>query len=212
MRRSTLIIILIVAIVALVRLWPDKSAKGDENSSASPPANQQRVAATSAIESTSATLQAPVVRDAATLQTPAVPQRAPIRIDVRVPATVHSGESFEASVDVEANGGIQQLAFSVTYNKTILQLVGSTEGTFVQQHGVPARFGAEEPSDGNILVNLEVNNGAAIAGSGSVAILQFQTLKAGTSPVTVDSITFVESGRPGTSTTDAVHQGLVTVD
>jgi hypothetical protein len=211
MRRSALVIILIVAIVALVRLWPDKSAKENANSSASPPANQQRTAATSA-ESTSATLQAPVVRDPATPQTPAVPQRAPIRIDVRVPATVHSGESFEASVDIDANGGIQQLAFSVAYNKAILQLVGSTEGTFVQQHGVPAQFGAQEPSDGTILVNLDVNNGAAIAGAGSVAILQFQALKPGTSPVTVDSITFVESGRPGTSTTDAVHQGLVTVD
>jgi hypothetical protein len=125
---------------------------------------------------------------------------------------VHSGESFQASVDVEANNGIRQLAFSVSYNKHVLQLLESSEGAFVQQGGVPAQFGAQEPSDGNILVNLDVNNGASIAGSGSVAILQFQTLKAGTSPLNVDSVTLVERDRPGASTPISIHQGSVIVD
>jgi len=40
----------------------------------------------------------------------------------------------------------------------------------------------------------------AIAGAGSVAVLQFRALRAGSSPMTVHSITFVESSPSGAST------------
>jgi hypothetical protein len=144
--------------------------------------------------------------------TPAGAQGAPLQIDVRTPATVQSGESFQVTVDLEATGGIRQLTFSVTYNQHVLQLVGSSEGTFVQQWGIPAEFQAEEPSDGNILVRLDVNNGLTIAGTGSVAILQFQALNAGSSPVTVHSITLIESDSRRISTMPVVHQGVVKVE
>jgi hypothetical protein len=153
----------------------------------------------------------PVARGTAVSDTLAGPQGAPVQIDVRTPATIQSGESFQVTVDLEAYGGIRQLAFSVSYNQRVLQLLGASEGTF-QQGGIPTEFGAEEPSDGNILVKLDVNNGLAIAGAGTLAILQFQALKAGTSPVTVHSITFEESGLSRTPTTPLVHQGLVKVE
>jgi hypothetical protein len=209
--RRVVFAILLLAIVALVRLWPDKSAK-DATSFTPADKPRQLAASTSTVEATPVMPAAPVARSTAVSGTPAGLQGVPVQIDVRTPATVQSGESFQVTVDLEATGGIRQLAFSVTYNQSVLQLLGSSEGTLVQQRGAPTEFGAEEPSDGNILVKLDVNNGPAIAGAGSVVFLQFQALKAGTSPVTVHSITFVESGSPRTSTTPSVHQGLVKVE
>lgn len=209
--RRVVVVILLLAIVALVSLWPDKSAK-DATSLTPAGKPRQLAASTSALEATSPTPTAPVARGTAPSGTLAGPQAAPMQIDVRNPATVQSGESFQVTVDLEAYGGIRQLAFSVSYNQRVLQLLESSAGTFVQQGGNPTEFGAEEPSDGNILFKLDVNNGLAIAGAGSLAILQFQALKAGTSPVTVHSITFEESGTPRTPTTPLVHQGLVKVE
>jgi hypothetical protein len=209
--RRVVFVIVLLAIVVLVRLWPDKSAK-DATSFTPADKPRQLAASTATVEATPVMPAAPGARGTAVSGTPVGPQGAPVQIEVRTPATVQSGESFQVTVDLEAYGGIRQLAFSLTYNQSVLQLVGSSEGTFVQRWGIPAEFGAEEPSDGNILVRLDVNNGLAIAGAGSVAILQFQALKAGTSPLTVHSITFVESGSPHTSTTPSVQQGLVEVE
>jgi len=213
-RRSALIIVVlaVLTIVGLVRFWPDNSTKEDTASATAKEASQQQAASRPTTESQSAALRTPVGSGTTLAETRNSPQRAPVQINVQAPATVRSGESFQASVDVEANDGIRQLAFSVSYNKHVLQLLESSEGAFVKRGGVPAQFGAQEPSDGNILVNLDVNNGASIAGSGSVAILQFQTLKAGISPLTVDGVTLVERDGPGTSTTISVHQGSVIVD
>lgn len=209
--RRVVFVILLLAIVALVRLWTDKSAK-DATSLTPAGKPRQLAAATSTLEATPVMPTAPVARGTAVSGTPAEPQGVPVQIDVRTPATVQSGESFQATVDLEAYGGIRQLAFSVSYNQRVLQLLGTSAGAFVQQGGNPTEFGAEEPSDGNILVKLDVNNGLAIAGAGSLAILRFQALKAGTSPVTVHSITFEESGSSRIPTTPLVHQGLVKVE
>jgi hypothetical protein len=208
--RRVVFVILLLATVALVRLWPDNSAK-DATSFTPAGKPRQLAASASTVEATPVMSTAPVARGTAASDTPPRPQAAPVQIDVRTPATVRSGESFQVTVDLEAHGGIRQLAFSVSYNQRVLQLLGASESTF-QQGGIPTEFGAEEPSDGNILVKLDVNNGPALAGAGSVIFLQFQALKAGTSPVTVHSITFVESGSPRTSTTPSVHQGLVKVE
>jgi hypothetical protein len=212
-RRPALIIVVlaVLAIVGLIRFWSDHSTTEDTGSSTSKGASQQQAASRPTTESKSAALP-PVAGGTTIAETRSLTQRAPVQINVQAPATVRSGESFQASVDVEANDGIRQLAFSVNYNKHVLQLLESSGGAFVHQGGVPAQFGAQEPSDGNILVNLDVDNGASIAGSGSVAILQFQTLKAGTSPLTVDSVTLVERDGPGTSTAISIHQGSVIVD
>ena len=68
------------------------------------------------------------------------------------------------------------------------------------------------PSDGYVLVNLDVNNGYAIAGAGSVVILQFQALKSGVTPIALNNITFVDNVTAGASTTTSAHEVLVTVE
>jgi Cohesin domain len=155
---------------------------------------------------------APVARGTAVSDTAAGPQGAPVQINVGAPATVRAGDSFEATVNLEAYGGIRQLAFLVTFDKRVLQFVGSSKGLFVQQAGAPAQFDAEDPSDGYVLVNLEVNNGYAIAGAGSVVILQFQALKSGVTPIALNNITFVDNVTAGASTTTSAHEALVTVE
>ena len=141
-----------------------------------------------------------------------IPQFAPVRLEIRAPATVRAGETFQATVDVGADGGIRNLAFTINFNKRVLQLVGSSAGTFVQQAGIPAQFGAQEPSDGAVLVHFDVDNGLAVAGAGSVVIMDFQALKPGASPVTVDSIELVEIGRTAISTAPVVNESLITVE
>lgn len=208
--RRVVFVTLLLAIVAVVRLWPDRSASEPTLTSAGKHA--QDAASASSAKAIGGSPTAPAARGTAMSDAATGQQGAPIQITVRAPGTVQQGESFQVAVDLEANGGIRQLAFSLTYNKRVLQLLGYSEGPFVRQWGTPAELSAQEPSDGNVLVRLDVNNGLAIAGAGSLAILEFQALKAGTSPVTVDNITFVEDGSPRTSTTPSVHEALVKVE
>jgi hypothetical protein len=134
-----------------------------------------------------------------------------LKFEVQVPGDVQVGQSFQATVNVDANRGVRRLTFSVNYRKTVLQLQEMSAGTFIPQGGVSAQSAFDEPSDGVVLVNLDVNNGAAIAGAGSVAVLTFMALKPGTSPVTVQEIGFVEQGRTEETTTSLVRQGTVNV-
>ena len=205
------LLMVLLAILALVQLWPDNSGE-DPTSFTSAGKYAQDAAPTSAVEAMRASPAASPARGTAKSDAQPGQQRAPMQITVRAPRTVRSGESFRVAVDLEANGAIRQLAFSVTYNQHVLRLLDCTEGTFVRQWGLPAEFGAQEPSDGNVLVRLDVDNGLAIAGAGSLAILEFEALSAGTSPVTIDDISFVENGSPATSTTPAVRQGLIKVE
>jgi hypothetical protein len=214
--RRLAFLILTLAIAAVVRLWPDNSTKGVV-SSAPANASEHDATSTSMVGADRGVPTPPGARGepaggVASPNKSAMPQGAPVQIVVRAPATVQMGESFEATVDVDAPGGIRQLAFSITYNKSVLQLVESSEGTFTKQAGTPAQFGAEEPSDGNILVRFGVDNGWAVGGTGSVAVLQFLALKAGSSPVTVDSVTLVDNGPAATSPMSSVKQALVTVN
>jgi hypothetical protein len=210
------LVILILAIVALVHFWPDNSASKSAAPSAPADASKDTITPKPAAETGPGIPSAPLARgttaDAMAPATPTVPQGATMRIDVDAPATVRSGDSFEATVNLEAYGGIRKLAFEVTFDKRVLQFVGASKGLFVQQGGAPAQFDAEDPSDGFVLVNLDVNNGYAIAGTGSVVILQFQALKAGVTPIALTDITFVDNVMAGNSTTTSAHDALVTVE
>lgn len=209
--RRGVCVLLLLGIAVLVRLWPDKHA---QNAMPFTPPGKPRepAASTSRVEATPVMPTAPVARGTAVSDTTAGPQRAPVQINVDAPATVRAGDSFEATVNLEAYGGIRQLAFLVTFDKRVLQFVGSSKGLFVQQAGAPVQFDAEDPSDGYVLVNLDVNNGYVIAGAGSVVILQFQALKSGVAPIALNNITFVDNVTAGASTTTSAHEVLVTVE
>ena len=212
-RPFTFVLILILAIAAFVSLRPDSTENKNAASSAPANASRQQPTSASTIDAKSAT---PSPGAAASGSKSAYPggmsQFAPVRLEIRAPATVRAGETFQATVDVGADSGIRKLAFTLNFDKRVLQLVGSSAGTFVQHAGLPAQFGAQEPSDGAVVVNFDVDNGLAVAGAGSVVILDLQALKAGTSPVTVDSIELVENGRTAASPAPVGSEGLIIVE
>ena len=112
------------------------------------------------------------------------------------------------TIEVQALRGIRQLAFSVTYKKSILQHVGSSPGAFAQQGGA-AQF--EEVSDGSLLVRIDVES-SVLAGAGSVAVLEFQALRPGVSPLSIQGVTYVEDGRQNTSNMPTAYEGSITVE
>jgi len=212
-RPFTFVLILILAIAAFVSLRPDSTENKNAASSAPANASRQQPASASTIDAKSETPSASAAASGSKSAYPGgMSQFAPVRLEIRAPATVRAGETFQATVDVGADSGIRKLAFTINFDKRVLQLVGSSAGTFVQHAGLPAQFGAQEPSDGAVVINFDVDNGLAVAGAGSVVIMDFQALKAGSSPVTVDSIELVENGRTAASPAPVVSEGRIIVE
>jgi len=215
MRRFALVVLLaLIAIGAVVHFWPDDGQERATRSTLDAPPRQPISQQPARLGS--AAQDPRLAQDSAPQRSPPTQAittpRSPLVIDVRAPATVHSGESFQATVEVQATGELQQLAFSVGYNQRVLQLVGSTAGTFVEQGGLSAQFGAQEPSDGTIVVMVDLSSGRPISGFGTIAVFDFQALKAGVSALTVHSVTFIDGGRQDTLTEGSIHQGTVTID
>jgi hypothetical protein len=208
-RRSLAFILVLLTVAALVHFWPDGSERAD--SPAHPSQAQQNVTSASSSESTTAIPSVPHALDTRRAEERAV-QRRTAQIDVRVPASVRTGESFQATVDLDAAGGIRRLAFTLNFNNTVIQLLRSSTGTFVESAGLPARLDVQEPSDGVVLVTLDVDHGMTIGGVGSVVVLEFRATNAGASRVTLDDVTLVESDGADTSMKPSIHQGLVAVE
>ncbi len=125
---------------------------------------------------------------------------------------MHVGDRFTITIDAEAFGGIRNLSFAVSYERDILYFVSSSPGSIVQQASAPATFSADETSSGNVLVNMDIENGGALAAAGSVVVLEFNALRAGTSPITLSDVSFLENGRSSGATAAAVRPASVTVE
>jgi hypothetical protein len=136
---------------------------------------------------------------------------APVRLQVHAPSDVQVGEVFQARIDFEANGGVRQLMFAVRYDKSRLALVGWSEGNFAQQGGLPAEFGAEEPSDGNIQVTFNVSNGLSAAGAGSLIVFQFEAIKAGRSAITLQNAAAIDRNGATDPNVAVLREGSVTI-
>jgi cytoskeletal protein RodZ len=216
-RARTALALVVFAIAVAILFWPDDHARELTARSATGGASQRDSSTKSSDYSVeSPTQKAPVEaamtpRQTTSSGTFARPSGSAIQVDVRAPSNVHSGDSFQVTVDVQAARSLRQIAFSISYKQSILRLVGSSPGAFAQQSGALPTFAAEEPSDGAILVSLYLDNGV-IAGAGSVVVLEFEALKRGVSPLTVHSVTYVESGRQDTLTSPAGYEGTITVE
>ena len=140
------------------------------------------------------------------LERPAV---APVQIAINAPHTVRAGETFPATIDVQALEGIRQLVFSVVYKKSILELVAASPGAFARQGGPSVQF--EEVSDGSVLVRIG-SEGGVIAGAGSVAVVEFRALRRGVSPLAVNSVTYVAAGSQKESNNPVAYEGTITVE
>lgn len=212
MKRLTGLALLVAAIGAIVHFWPEDdrhSAAPSASFSASsrdPPAARAGNSTPAHQPSAASALSPERAARPATVERTSVN---PVQLDVRAPATVRSGDTFEVTIDAQAPRGMRQLTFSVTYKKAIVELVGSSPGAFAQQGGASAHF--EEVSDGHVIVRIDVESGV-IAGAGSVAVLEFRALRRGGSPLSVHSVTYVEHGSQDTTAAPTSHDGSITVE
>jgi|SRR2546423_684844 len=231
MLRSRTILVLIAAIAVTVWLWQTAAPQPDPQHITSPrsPNSPKAAVASTATgpdgripppASTAAdaqpTFAAPVATDSGLTASNAVPapaaRSASVRLDVRAPPSVRVGDRVTITIDADAFGGIRNLSFAVIYDGTMLELVSSSPGSFVQQASAPVTFSAEETSSGNVLVNMDINNGGVVAAAGTVVVLEFNAQNPGTSPIMLRDVSFLESGRSSNSTAAAVRSASVTIE
>jgi len=211
MRRLTAVTLLVVVIGAIFHFWPDDQSSTTPSepktvpSRDSPAATANNRTPTPQAETKSAPLPERALQGG-TLERPAV---APVQITVHAPQTVRLGETFPVTIEVQATQGIRQLAFSVVYNKQILELVESSPGAFARPGGPSAHF--EEVSEGSLLVRIGYEGGV-IAGAGSVGIVQFRTLRRGVSPLAINGVTYVADGSQNESSNPIAYEGTITVE
>jgi len=211
MKKLTTAALLAIALGAILHFWPADPAS--TNRSARESASFGDAPATTSGSATptlqSATATAPLpeqVAPSGSLERPAV---ASVQIAINAPHRVRAGETFPVTIEVQAVQEIRQLAFSVVYKKSILELVGSAPGAFARQGGPSVQF--EEVSDGSVLVRIGPEGGV-VAGAGSVAVVEFRTLRRGVSPLAINGVTYVAAGSQNELNTPVAYEGTVTVE
>src|SRR5579862_6139721 len=152
MKTRTALALLAVAMVAVIHFWPDERAR-TLTANPAPGGAAQRDGSTKPLDNAVERTAQKAPDDAGTVppQTHtsgmlASPSAASVQIVVRAPSRAHLGESFQVTVDVQAVRAIRQIAFSVDFSATIMQLTGSSPGVFAQNSRVGAGFFAEESS------------------------------------------------------------------
>jgi hypothetical protein len=141
--------------------------------------------------------------------TVARPSPVAARIALLAPDTVRHGDNVSVTIDMQALRAMRQFEFAVTYDKSVLRLLNSAPGEFAQQQGTSVHF--EESSEGFVMVRIDVGSGV-IAGAGSVAVLEFQALRRGTSPLLVQDITYVEYGNQSVANVPDLYERSITVE
>jgi hypothetical protein len=220
--RSKFALVALALLLGVAALWPDKPTWNEESPL---PASAEVAKSTPADPPSGADPRIPalVARDPIGAAAPpgqgAIPTRSVrspkgprVRMRVHAPPNVKVGEVFQARVDFEAYGEIRELVFAVSYDKSRLALVGWSAGGFSQPGGLPAELIADEPSDGNIQVSLKVAKGRSVAGAGSMAVFEFEAIKAGTSGIDLRNVTALDgAGAVTNPIVGASHNGSVTV-
>jgi cytoskeletal protein RodZ len=216
-RARTALVFVAVATVVVVRYWPGERTRELTGHSVPGPTSQRDSSTKSSDKPVEGPAQeAPVEaampsRLTAASGTVPNPTGTAVQVNVLTPSRVHSGDSFQVTVDVQATRSIRQIAFSFNYSPTILQLVGSSPGVFAEKSGAAASFHLEESSDGTVLVSVDLDRGAVL-GTGSVAVFEFRARNPGESPLLIHDTSYVESGHQESGSTPADYEGTITVD
>ena len=152
--RRIAFVALLAGIAVVVRVETTETSRVATSRDARPTAERAApLDTTSALAGQSAATHVRAATPSAT-QAPPMTQP-PVRLAVRAPSDVRVGDAFEARVDIDASAAVRDLMFSVTYEKSRLNLVGRSEGDFVRQPGVVADC-------------IEVPNAMSFDGSGDV--------------------------------------------
>jgi len=210
MKGLTALVLVAIAIGAIMHFWPRGDPQSVTSRTAEIPSHGDTVAAPSGSPAPS---QAPPPTSAhPPARAPvaiAPPPTAAARIDLRAPDTVRSGDNFSVTIDVHVLRAVRHLEFAVTYRKSILRLLNSVPGVFMNREGTSVEF--EESSEGHLLVRIELEGGY-LPGAGSVATLEFQALRRGVSPLAVEDVAYVEVGGQNVAATPVAREVSITVD
>jgi len=201
--RRIAVVALIAGVVVLARAWPDSTSRDvavarispsgvRHAASADSPRNVGMPIAPTAApdgpDSTSAARSTPDVDVGRTAK------QAPVRLEVRAPSDVRTGDVFQVRVDIDARAAVRDLMFSIAYEKSRLNLVGRSYGEFVRQPGVPSDFGVDEPSEGYIHVIFRARNGSSASGAGTIAVFEFEAIRLGTSVIELQNVKTNDAG------------------
>jgi hypothetical protein len=212
MRKRTALAVLAVAIGALFHFWPEDESRTPGTELKNGPAHDsptETMSNSAHQPQISATPRAPSgerVAQSASTERSAATQ---VNILIHAPQSARLEEIVPVTIEIQVMQGIRDLEFSVVYNKQILELLESSPGPFVQQGGASAQF--EEVSEGSLLIRVG-SEGGVIFGSGSVAVVQFRTLRRGESPLAIIGVRYVVVGRQNESNDPIAYEGTITVD
>ena len=197
-RRFVLTAVAAVTVIGLVAFrWLDRGA---ERSVAliSPPSADAAATWVAAGASANNAGIAPAPASAAPVQSVPPSLSAPaILVRLRAPASAGLGDVFDVVIHLEAHRQVGRIAVALEYDSSLLGLIETTEGNFVERAGSQGGLSVEEPSDGRVAMDLRVDEGAPVERSGSIAVMRFEALRRGPARISVSSIdTFDTADNP----------------
>jgi general secretion pathway protein D len=86
------------------------------------------------------------------------------------------GETFTLQLEMQSGQPVTSLPLAITYDDTILQPTGVTEGSFLKQDGAQTSFTSKIDQGGQILITGTRNDKGGATGSGSFASINFRSL------------------------------------
>lgn len=131
------------------------------------------------------------------------------------PATVAQGSTF--SVDVNISGAVDLYAFQLdlSFDPTLLEATSVSEGSFLNGGVAGTTFfipGTIDNTGGTVSLNADSLIGPlpGVDGDGTLLVFDFTALNPGTSALTIENETLVDSG--GNIISDTTTGGSVTVE
>jgi len=105
------------------------------------------------------------------------------------PSQVTVGNNIAVQLMMQASQGVDSVPLTLSYDNTKLQVVGVTEGPFLQQGGSPTSFSSRITSNGQIVISDTSASGIGATGSAVFATVTFKALAAtGSTSVQVISV------------------------
>ena len=136
-----------------------------------------------------------------------------VPITVAAPQKVLVGEMNDLVVDVGANAGINEISFTVRFDANVLQVRAGKEGDWSVDAGLNARFVAEIPDEADrVQIRSAVSRQRGGMAGGRVAIVQFQAIAPGTTPVLITDIVVKDFAGRSIASAVSVSNLQVTVD
>jgi hypothetical protein len=199
-----------LAIVAIIRLWPDrdveKTPPPTPKSAANGTANQH-----DALPSHPQGLASPAG---------SIPSRQPglavasaaAHLRFQAPPSATIGEAFDYFVTIDAQQAVGRLTIEVSYDPTRLRARSAEEIDYSNRPPEDGRFSTEETSDGRVVVALIRDAARPMLGSLRMAVVQFEALAPGAAQISVSRISAAD-GTGGALSFDASdRQSVVDVN